>query len=589
VSRRSRDSKPSGKAPARWRQLRPYAQMLGKHRSDLILSNLLMVVSTGVSLAIPLIAGRFVDGLTKQDPRIRTWVPLAWLGGLLVIQLGTTYLYTVVANRFGLGYVTSLRRRLMAHLLELPSLFFTFQKAGDLSARMTSDVGSIQNLMTTGIVSLLRAGITLGGTIGLMFMLNARLTLVILAVVPATILLVRLFGNRLHRLARQMYDELGRISSHVQEVTEAIRIIKVYNSQGHERARFEQMIDRYYGNGMRRARLAAALDSGSQILLWLCLITIVVYGFWLTSRQQMTFGQLVTFFLWAYRVAVPMSTLTGVYTSAQGAMAAADRLSLIFSTPPERLPHPAAGAHVSHHGAVSVQDVTFAYAEEAVIRNLTLHVQAGEWVGIVGPSGAGKTTLSGLILRLFDPQFGDLRLDGRPYREYELAELRGQMAYVSQEPFLYDVSIAENIRFGLKGASEDELREAVRQAGALEFIEALPQGLGTLCGERGVRLSGGQRQRITLARAFLRNPRILVMDEPTSALDAQSEEEVRTAMAALMRDRTAIVIAHRLSLVRDLNRIFVLSAGRLVEEGDHEQLLARGGLYSSLYHLQHRP
>jgi len=573
--------------------LKPYLQLLRGHWLDLAWVNLLMVVSTGVSLAIPVYAGRFVDALTRTAEEGGSSPLIGLLVVLLVVQLLTTYLYTVISARFGLGYITSLRKRLMTHLLELPSLFFTHQKAGDLSARMTSDVGSIQYLMTSGLVSLARAGITLLGAVVLMFHLNQRLTLVILALVPATILLVRLFGQRLQRLSRKMYDELGKISSHVQVVAGAIRVIKVYNNQQHERDRFDLMVDHYYQAGVRRARLAAGLESGSQILLWICLITVVVYGFYLTARQETSFGELVAFFLLAYRVAFPMSLLTGLFASAQGAIAAADRLSVVFASEPER-PLPAAAAPAPANpspltdcqGAVALENVTFAYGDEPVIEDLTLNINPGEWVGIVGPSGAGKTTVTGLILRLFDPQRGRLLLDGKPYPDFDLADLRGQMAFVSQEPVLYDATIRENIQFGLGRASEEQVRQAAREASALEFIERLPQGFDTLCGEQGVRLSGGERQRITLARAFLRNPRILVLDEPTSALDARSEEDVRHALAALMRGRTAIVIAHRLSLVRDLNRIFVLSGGRLVEEGSHADLLGRPGLYSSLFHLQ---
>jgi subfamily B ATP-binding cassette protein MsbA len=420
-----------------------------------------------------------------------------------------------------------------------------------------------------------------------MFHLNLQLTLIIVCIVPATILLVRLFGFHMQRLSRRMYDELGKISSHVQETAGAIRVIKVYNTQDHELDRFEKKLDKYQADGFKRARLSALLESATQVLLWICLIVVVVYGFFLTAKNQTSFGELVAFFLLAYRVAVPMSTLTGLYTSAQGAVAAAQRLDDVFSTVPEPRRSGGVPPAVRSRGALTLENVSFGYTGDPVIKDLSLQIEAGEWVGIVGPSGAGKTTLTGLILRLFDPDRGSLKLDGRPFAEFDLAELRGQMAFVSQEPVLHDATIAQNIRFGLEDVGEEEIRRAADRASALEFIERLPDGFDTRCGERGVRLSGGERQRITLARAFLRNPRILVLDEPTSALDAHSEESVRQALKALMTGRTAIVIAHRLSLVRDLDRIFVLSGGRLVEEGDHSGLIKKNGLYNSLYSMQH--
>jgi len=568
------------------KSLRPYFWLLQGQYREFVAMLILMAVSTSVSLAIPIYAGHFVDALAGGWSRERTLNMLAILGGLLVLQLGGTFLYSVISARLGLGVITRLRQRLFAHMLELPSLYFTHQKGGDLSARMTSDVGSIQYMMTTGAVALARAALTLGGAVVLMFHLNVRLTLVATTLVPSTILLVHLFGKRLRRLSRKMYDELGQISSHVQEMTGAIRVIKVYNSQPHEQERFEGMLERYRQAGLHRAITAAALDSGSQILLWICLIAVVVYGFYLTSQGVTSYGELVAFLLLSYRVAVPMGNLTSLYTSAQGSIAAAARLDDVFAVTPERRPFTAARVLPECSGAIDLADVGFAYDERPVLQDISMHIGAGQWVGIVGPSGAGKSTLTGLILRLFDPSRGQLLLDGRPYQDHDLTDLRGQMAFVSQEPVLYDMSVHDNICFGLADVPTDSVRAAAAKANALEFIDALPEGFQTLIGERGVRLSGGERQRITLARAFLRDPRILVLDEPTSALDAETEEAVRRALQALMQGRTTIVIAHRLSLVRDLDRIFVVSGGRLVEEGDHNSLMERQGLYCSLVKLQ---
>jgi subfamily B ATP-binding cassette protein MsbA len=572
--------------------LRPYLAYLEGQRRDMAVVVALMIVSTGLSLVIPLIVGRFLDRLVEAGQLRESLPVLALLGGLLLAQLLFTYLGTVLSSRLGWGYVTRLRKQLMAHMLALPCLFFTRQKAGDLASRMTSDVGSIQYILTSGIVSLARAALTLVGAVVLMFLLNRALTLVILVSVPATILLVRMFGRQLQRLSRKLYDELGRINAHVQQVAGAVQVIKVFNNQAHEEARFAGMVERYYADGFRRARLQAALESAAQFLMWVCFIVVMVYGGWLTARGEMTIGDLTTFILYAYRVAYPLGMLTGLYGAAQGAVAAADRLEDVFACAPEACAPEARGGEAGGgtapgRGAITLEDVTFAYDRTPVIRDLSLRIEAGEWVGIVGPSGAGKTTLTGLIMRLWDPGQGRLLLDGRPYTDLDLAELRGQMAYVSQDPVLYDVTVRENICFGLEGVPDGEVREAARRANALEFIEALPDGFETVTGERGVRLSGGERQRITLARAFLRNPRILVLDEPTSALDARSEEAVREALTALMAGRTAVVIAHRLSLVRDLQRIFVMADGRLAEAGDHDELMARGGLYAGLYRLQH--
>ncbi len=577
-----------------WRLLATYAPLLHGQYLNLAAVFALMFVSTAVNLAIPIHAGRFVDVLTQSGNLTADTRPFFILGALLIAQLIGNFLYQYLSARLGLRVVTALRRRLFHHLLALPSLYFTYKKAGDLSSRVTSDVGSIQHLLTSGIVALIRAVVTLAGAIFLMFRLNEQLTVVVVLLVPATILLVSFFGRHLRRLSRRMYDELGELSNHVQEVAGAIRAIKVFGSQDHEQTRFQGRLDSFQQAGLRRSLLSAALDSGAQILLWICMITVVVYGFYLSGRGEASYGDLVAFLLLAFRVAAPMGSLTHLYAQSQGAAAAAARLDEILLTAPESDAMATSAAPASSDesatagAALTLEGVSFRYGEDAswILEDVNATIASGEKVALVGPSGAGKTTLACLILRLFDPQAGHLALDSRPYPEFDLADLRGRMAYVPQEAVLYDATIEDNIRFGLTTASEAAVRLAAERAQALEFIEHQSEGFATLIGDRGVRLSGGERQRLALARAFLRDPEILVLDEPTSALDAASEEAVRQALSALMEGRTTIVVAHRLSLVRDLDRIIVLDRGQVIETGPHQDLLDRNGLYARLYHLQ---
>ncbi len=572
--------------------LRPYLTLLKGQELHLLLATLLMIASTAVSLAIPIFAGKFVDTINSASsaaPSL-TGRNLIFLIALLILQLCGTFAFTVVSARLGLRTVTRLRQRLFAHLLELPSLYFTDQKAGDLSSRVTSDVGSIQYLLTTGLVSLARALLTLAGALVLMFNLNPRLTTVVLLLIPSTILLVRIFGSRLQKLSRRMYDELGRISSHVQETVAGIRTLKVYNNQNHEENRFSGMINTYMAAGMKRAWLSAALESGIQISLWICLIGVMIYGFALTARGETTGGQLVAFLLLAFRVAMPLASMTNLYSSGQGAIAAAGRLDDIFAMTPERQPGAPVPAPIHGAAGITLDNVTFRYPgtpdDQAILDEISVVIKPGQWVGIVGPSGAGKTTLAGLIMGLFPPTTGELQLDDRPYRDFELAELRSRMAFVAQDPMLYDLSLAENIRFGLQDATDEAVRQAANEAGVLEFADRLPAGLDSLCGEGGARLSGGQKQRISLARAFLRNPGLLILDEPTSAMDAASEQGIQKSLQKLMSGRTALVIAHRFSLVRDLDLILVISEGKIVESGEHQSLMEAGGLYHHLYSLQ---
>ena len=569
--------------------LLPYFKLLRGQEFDFVLSLLLMAGSTAVSLAIPVFAGRLVDALGGRSPTAISRDQLLILCALLILQLVGTFFSAVVAARFGLRTVTRLRSRLFAHMLELPALFFADQKAGDLSSRMTSDVGSIQYILTSGLVGFVRAMLTLTGALVLMFGINLRLTVVVLLLVPATILLVRVFGKRLQRLSRRLYEEAGRITSHVQEAVTGIRSLKVYNNQNHELGRFTERIEAYRSAGMHRAWLSAALESTIQISLWICMIVIVVYGFTLAAQGRTSNGELVSFLLLAFRVAIPLSSITNLFAAAQGAAAASGRLDVVFAVEPER--RPGAPVPPPRQGAVALvlEGVSFAYPgsrDTLVLDRLDLELPAGSRLGIVGPSGSGKTTLVGLIMGLFPATRGELRLDGRPYADFELSELRSHMAFVAQDPVLHALSVRDNIRFGLAGPDDDAVVAAAERAGVMTFASDLPDGLDSLCGERGVKLSGGQRQRIALARAFLRDPGILILDEPTSALDAEAEDRIRRTMRELMAGRTTIVISHRFSLVRDLDRILVLQGGRIVEDGNHQQLLANENVYHHLFRLQ---
>lgn len=569
--------------------LRPYLTLLQGQYFDLGLTLFLMLAATAVTLTIPVYAGRFVDSIQDQGGiSSLSKTHLVVLIALLIIQLLGTFFSAVVSARLGLRTVTKLRRRIYSHLLELPALFFSGQKAGDISTRVTSNVGAIQSMLTGGIFSLVRAVLTLLGSIILMVNLNPKLTLAVLLLIPASIGLAQVFGGRLQKLSRSMYDEMGKVSSQVQETVSGIRSLKVYNAQTHESERFDEMITDYQKAGLKRAWLSAGFSSGIQMSMWITLLAIVIYGFTLLNSGQTTSGQLVAFMLLAIRVAMPLASLSNLFAQAQGAIAAAGRLDDVFALEPERRPGTPSPQPISTPPSLSLENLSFAYpeAEQNVLQDLNLEIPRGSRVAIVGPSGGGKTTLAGLLLGLFPPTEGHISLDDKPYDQYDLSELRSRMAWVSQDPVLYDLSIADNIRFGMKTATEEQVKRAAEQAEVLEFTNDFPDGLDTMCGERGSRLSGGQRQRVTLARAFLRNPGLLILDEPTSALDAASEESIRQAMRKLMDGRTVVVIAHRFSLIKDLDRILVMNQGKLVQQGSHEELMAEGGLYRTLFELQ---
>jgi ATP-binding cassette, subfamily B, bacterial MsbA len=570
------------------RSLGPYVHLLSEVKLRSALLMLLMLVSTAIGLGIPLLAGRFIDALSTADPGDLNLQLLALLGAALVLQLIFSYLYNVHMARLGLHVITRLRHKLVSHLIDLPCLYFTNIRAGDLSTRMTSDIGSIQYVMTSGIIAIVRSTLTIVGALVLMFSLNVQLTVVVICIVPITALITQRFGFRLQKLTRSMYDELGQIGANVQEIAGSIRTVKVYNNQQHELNRLQVMFRKFQDAGNARAHLTAILESLVQILLWICLVTVVVYGFQLSSRGLTTQGTLVSFFLLTYRLAMPVSSLTGIYSSVQGALAATGRLDAIMSQEPEHAMGDVPVRNQPKPVSITLEDVNFKYDDRTALENLNLEIEPGMSLGVVGPSGAGKTTLAGLIMRLFDPQSGQLLLDGTPYREFDLKTLRGRIAYVSQEPVIHDTSLEENIRFGLKDVTRADVETAARQANILDFINDSAEGMQTNCGERGVKLSGGERQRIALARAFLRDPDILILDEPTSSLDAKSEQSVRAAIQSLMKGRTSIIIAHRFSLVRDLDRIVVIDDGKIIEAGRHDELISANGFYQQLYAMQNR-
>jgi subfamily B ATP-binding cassette protein MsbA len=569
--------------------LKPYVSLLRGQELDLFLTFFLMLISTGLALAIPLYAGRFVDAISTEGGLtnlLQDHVGLLII--MLLFQMLGGFFGTVIGARLGLRTVTRLRGRVYSHLLELPALFFSGQKAGDISSRVTGDVGAIRSILTGGLVSLVKAVITLIGALILMINLNPRLTVAVLLLIPATIILTQVFGGRLQKLSRTMYQELGKINSQVQETVTGIRSLKVYNAQTYESGRFQTMITDYEKAGMKRAWLEAGFQSGIQMSMWITLLSIVIYGFSLMNRGLTTSGELVAFLLLAMRVAMPMGSLTALFSSAQGAIAAAGRLDDLFGLKTERRPGAPSPKPDPEPASLELKNVTFTYpqTEEPVLWDLSVDIARGSSVAVVGPSGAGKTTLAGMLLGLFAPDQGQLKLDGKPFSEYDLSELRARMAWVAQEPMLYDMSLADNIRFGLDTATDEEVRQAAARAEVMEFAVAMPEGLETMCGEGGNRLSGGQKQRVALARAFLHNPGLLVLDEPTSALDAASEEAIRLGMRNLMQGRTVVVIAHRFSLVKDLDLILVMNQGRLVQQGSHDELIAQDGLYRTLYELQ---
>ncbi|MXV20571.1 ABC transporter ATP-binding protein [Deinococcus xianganensis] len=555
------------------------------------------LVSSGLNLVFPALFGRLIDasflrvGSTDTSQLDRTVVALL---GIFALSALFGAAQSFLLSRVGAGVVADLRRAVFSHLLTLSPRFFGEHKTGDLTSRLTSDVGTVQTVTSTALAQLAAQSVSLVGAIVLLVTTSPRLSLLTLAVIPLVIGTAVTIGRRIRRVSREVQDAVAGANASAEEAISGVRVVQSFTAEGLEESRYGQGVTQSFLAALKRARLQALMAGVMSFLTFGALAVVLWYGGRLVMAGSLTPGNLVTFLFYALQVGGTVVALTGVFNQFQEALGASGR---IFELLDERsdLPQPAQPAPLARaEGRVSFDGVSFTYDGEtegtraAVLRDVTLDVPAGQVVALVGPSGAGKTTLVNLIPRFWDVTGGTLRVDGRDVRDYALADLRAQVGLVPQETLLFSGTVRENILYGRPDARPDEVEAAARAANAHEFISAFPHGYDTVVGERGVKLSGGQRQRVAIARAILKDPRILILDEATSALDNESEALVQAALERLMQGRTTFVIAHRLSTIRNADRILVVDAGRVTEDGTHAQLLAAGGLYRDLYELQFR-
>lgn len=559
----------------------------------LTLAGAILVINSLIGLAMPWIVQRLVDtALTQADFAALNWA-LAALLLIAVAQAVMGFGQTYLIGRVGERVVANLRKALYEHLHAMPLRFFAATRVGELTSRLSNDVMTIQEAVTSTILNLVSQTLVLIGGIAIILVMSWQLTLVILAVVPLAILGILVLGRAVRRLSRQVQDNLAELTATAEEALAGVRIVKSFAREPYEVARYGERVEQLFRTAMARVRVRAIVSPIIGFLAFAAIATVLWVGSRLVIAGQLTPGQLIAFLLYTVMVASPIGVFTGLYSQFQQAIGASDRIFELLDTPPEMRDAPDAAPLPRITGEVRFEGVCFDYRDDAearvVLRDINLTARPGEVVALVGPSGAGKTTLVNLIPRFYDPTAGRIVIDGHDIRCVQVRTLREQIGIVPQETALFGGSVRDNIRYGKLDADDAEIEAAARAANAHEFIMALPQGYDTLVGERGVKLSGGQRQRIAIARAILKNPRILILDEATSSLDTESEQAVQEALERLMQDRTTFVIAHRLSTVTHADRIVVLEAGQIVEQGSHAELLARaGGLYRRMVALQFR-
>ncbi len=569
------------------RLLGPY---LRPYRGKVVLAVLSLFVAAGTVLAFGACLRALIDrGFAQGRPDVLNYALASLLAVALVLAIASGARFYLV-SWLGERVVGTLRRDLFAHVVRLGPAWFEIKRSGDVMSRISSDAQLIEQVIGSSASVALRNTLMCIGGIVMLVVTNPKLALGVLAVVPVVVAPIIIFGRKVRRLSREAQARVADMVSEGAETLDAVRTVQAFAQEESAAARFTRATENAFEAAVARISRRAIMTT------FVIFIVFAAVGFllWMGGQDvisgRISAGDLSAFIFYAVLVASSGGAISETIGDLQRASGAAERLAelrdeqpiILESAKPKALPKPT-------RGAVAFEDVTFRYPtrpDSLALDRFDLHIAPGETIAIVGPSGAGKTTVFNLLLRFYDPEKGTLRLDGIDIRDLRLNELRQALAIVPQEPVLFTGSVADNIRYGRPDASDEEVRAAAKAASALDFIEALPQGFDSHLGTRGVRLSGGQRQRIAVARALLCDPAVLLLDEATSALDAESERAVQQALDRLVHKTTTLVIAHRLATVQKADRIVVLEAGHVVDVGTHAELVRRGGLYARLAELQ---
>ena len=547
--------------------------------------------SSMASLVFPKLLGELVNSGNKEAAAHSLNEIALLLGVVLLVQSVFSYFRIVLFVNVTEKTLAFLRQDTYNHLIKLPLKFFDRRRVGELNSRISADIILLQETLTTTLAEFIRQIIIIVGGIALLAITSIQLTLFMLAVLPGIMILARVFGKFIRKFSKQVQGQVAESNTIVEETLQGIQSVKSYTNEYFEIARYRKKTEEIAEIGIKSGRYKGAFSAFIVFGLFGALVAVIWKGSSLLANGELVAGDLFSFVIYSAFVGGTIGGLASVYTSIQKFIGATEDLFAIFKEQEEdileitKLPE-----KENLKGAIAFDDLTFAYPsrpDENVLKNIKVSIAADQMVALVGASGAGKSTIAALLLRLHDPDSGAILFDGKDSRNFSLSALRSQIALVPQDIFLFGGTIRENIAYGKPTATEDEIIEAAQKANAMEFISRFPEQLETLVGERGTQLSGGQRQRIAIARAVLKDPKILILDEATSSLDSESERLVQDALEKLMTGRTSVVIAHRLSTVRKADQILVLDRGMLVEKGTHEELVQfPDGIYRNLSELQ---
>jgi ABC transporter fused permease/ATP-binding protein len=578
-----------------WKEALTMLKFLRPYRGHFAAGLVFIALSSMTTLSFPYLLKKLIDsadamsrGEIMISPNMIAFAMLGILVFQMVFSFGRVYFFTYA----GENALADLRKEVYNRMIQLPMEFFSKRRVGELSSRLSADLSQIQDAMTLMLAEVLRGVLTLVIGIGLIFYISPKLTLVMISVIPVIIIIAVVFGKKIRKLSRESQDQLADSNIVVQETLQGISNVKAFSNEWFEIGRYENSLKKVVGLALRTGKIRGLFISFMLFSLFGTIVFVVWFGVGLMQAGELSFGDLTAFVIYTTFVGASMAGFADLYSQLQKTIGATQRVREIIKEPVEDVMTVRVPLEDKYKlsGRVSFEGISFAYpsrAEMQVLKGVHITAEPGEQIALVGPSGAGKSTMVAMILQFYHPDSGRIVFDGLDSSTIPLSQLRRQMAFVPQDVMLFGGTIRENIAYGNPDASEEEIIAAARKANAHDFIVSFPEGYQTIVGERGIKLSGGQRQRIAIARAILKDPVILILDEATSSLDSASESLVQEALENLMKNRTSFVIAHRLSTVRNADKIYVLDKGQIVESGTHQELMdIEEGLYKSLSKLQ---